>query len=217
VLLLEIYATEPSSLPFPKVVAGLPLGVPWFGALGALGVSLSALSFHRRLGPRMVVLARLTSADGCRGRQHQRARVPRRHPRRAAEPQTGSPIASTKILYYVIAFVVGYREASFRELLNNVTDIILWSSGARQPTSVTGRAPDSGPAGTEVTIYGNGLGAVNSVTFDGISATIKSAADSKLLVDAPDHNDGEVPLVVRTRDASFGGYKFVYNSAPGSH
>ena len=213
IVLVVIYANDPSSLPVPKTVAGVPIGVPWFGALGAVMVSMSALSDHRHnwdpewwfwhasrplVGAFAGSIAALVFIAGILAVQQ--------------SPQTGDLNPTSKFLYYVIAFVIGYREASFRELLKSVIDIILKPAGSGQPTSVTGTAPKQGDSETEVTVYGTGLSQVNSVTFDGKDATIKSAADTTLIVMAPPHAAGVTPIVVRTKDATFGQNTFTYLS-----
>jgi hypothetical protein len=49
------------------------------------------------------------------------------------------------------------------------------------------------------------------VTFGGVSATIKSADASKLVVEVPPHKTGgKVRVVVRTPDATFSGPDFEY-------
>jgi len=213
-LLLAIYATDPKSLPFPKVVAGVPVGVPWFGAVGAVAVSMSALSDHRHdwdpewwywhasrplVGAIAGSITVLIFIGGILAVQQ--------------NPQTSTGADTTKFVYYVIAFIIGYREASFRDLLKSVTDLILKPSGTGQAPSVTGIAPKEGTEKTEVTIYGTGLSQVTSLTFDATEATIKSASDASLIAVAPAHKPGTVPVVVRTKDSTFGGNDFKYTAA----
>ncbi|MEH6534825.1 MAG: lamin tail domain-containing protein [Psychroserpens sp.] len=51
--------------------------------------------------------------------------------------------------------------------------------------SVSGFAPLEGPAGTEVTITGNGFSATSTVTIGGLSATVLSGTATQLVVEIP--------------------------------
>ena len=101
----------------------VPLAIPWFGAMGAILVSLQAI-FERRedwdpsynywhLGRPIVgalfgvlsflILSLIVTLAGST----------------PPAPNTTSTIASLN-LYHVLAFMVGYREATFRNLLKRV-------------------------------------------------------------------------------------------------
>jgi IPT/TIG domain len=211
IVLLLIYVNDPKSLPFPKTIAGVPIGVPWFGAFGAITVSMSALSDHRHnwdpewwywhasrplVGAIAGSVTVLFFIAGILAVQQ--------------NGQSGSPIATSQLLYYALAFVIGYREASFRALLKAVIDLLLRPAGTGLPTSVSGTEPKQGFAGDSVTIFGTGLSQVNSVTFDANEAPIASASETTLIVQAPPHSAGSVPVVVRTKDATFGANTFTY-------
>jgi hypothetical protein len=215
-LLAGLYFADPKLLPVPDNLGGVPIGVPWFGAAGAITVSMSALSDHRHdwdgewwywhasrplVGAMTGTMAVLFFVAGILAVQQ--------------NPSTPGGVTSTsKFLYYVIAFVIGYREASFRDLLKQAIDLLLKPAGSAAATTLTGIHPESGHAGDEVSIFGSGLGQVNSVTFDGVEASIKSVDDAKLVVVAPPPKVAAaapaVPVVVRTTTASFAGKTFTY-------
>ena len=123
----------------PASFGSLPVGVPWFGALGAVIISLSGVFDHRNdwdptwalwhftrplIGISLAIIAWLTFQAGILAV----GSVPGPP---AANPENPTQIvtAPTNLLYYLIAFVVGYREAVFRELIKRVSDVILTPSG----------------------------------------------------------------------------------------
>lgn len=118
----------------PCLIGGvLPIAVPWFGALGAVTISLAGVFFYshanwdRRFnywhigrpffGAVLGIVAFfifvliVTSAG---------TDIPflRNDPPAPVEKQS-------LIIYYVLAFLVGYREETFRELIQRATDLIL--------------------------------------------------------------------------------------------
>ena len=124
------YTVDSAAATTHKMIGGLlPLAVPWFGALGAVTISLSGVFFYSDAGwdsrynywhigrplfgavlgtvAFFMFILIITSAG------------------------TTPPIFSDSkqpkdfIIYYVLAFLVGYREETFRELIQRVTDLIL--------------------------------------------------------------------------------------------
>ncbi len=115
----------------PWLLAGiLPIGVPWFGALGATLISLQGVFDHN------------THWDPSYGHWH------------IARPLVGAvvgtiayfiylllikvtgenaPTATEPVIdlipFYVVAFLVGYREETFRNLIKAVTDLLLKPAG----------------------------------------------------------------------------------------
>lgn len=106
----------------------VPMSIPWFGAIGAITISLQAV-FERRedwdssynywhlarplvgavLGiMSFLILSVIVTLAGST----------------APSPDSAPTIANMNI-YHVLAFVVGYREETFRDLLKRVTDLIL--------------------------------------------------------------------------------------------
>ena len=104
----------------------VPLGVPWFGALGAVLISLSGVFEHRDhwdrsywtwhwsrplVGANLGIVSFIIFQAGILAV--------------GSTPTPAATAAPQNLLYYVIAFLVGYREESFRELIKRVADVIL--------------------------------------------------------------------------------------------
>lgn len=106
---------------FPKALWGLPLAVPWFGAVGATLASLAAIGDH--------------AAHWSSGTEY----------RHVARPLTGAVMGVVGALilflitdlaaggtggkisvaaYDVVAFIAGYREETFRLLVKRATDAL---------------------------------------------------------------------------------------------
>jgi hypothetical protein len=137
----------------PVILGGLlPLGVPWFGAVGAVVISFEGLFQHTQkrdwsnlftywhlarplFGAVLGILAffiflLLIDAAG--------------QPPTFATPNGSSP-ASDLVIYYVVAFLVGYREETFRELVKRATDLVFIKT-----------QPKAGEGLPEVTFEANG-------------------------------------------------------------
>lgn len=106
----------------------VPMSIPWFGAIGAIIISLQAV-FEKRddwdptynywhlarpligavLGVMsFLILSVIVTLAGST----------------SPSPDSAPTIANMNI-YHVLAFIVGYREETFRDLLKRVTDLIL--------------------------------------------------------------------------------------------
>jgi len=118
----------------PLLLGGvLPAGVPWFGAVGAVVISLEGVfAFGQKgwdpkynywhigrplFGAVLGIVAFFTyllivMSSGTAPSFLEPDKVP-------------SSSAKDYIVYYVVAFLVGYREETFRELIRRVTDLIL--------------------------------------------------------------------------------------------
>ncbi|MBV9124410.1 MAG: hypothetical protein JO112_13705 [Planctomycetes bacterium] len=138
------YGAANRSTPF--LIAGiLPVPVPWFGALGAVVISLEGVFmwntrwdkafnywhigrplFGAVLG--MVAFFLFVCIVTASGNQ-----PPFLKP---GQPPGQQQNAGDFIIYYVVAFLVGYREQTFRELIKRATDLIL------QPGTPAPPAPD---------------------------------------------------------------------------
>ncbi|HEY6485245.1 MAG TPA: IPT/TIG domain-containing protein [Candidatus Cybelea sp.] len=197
----------------PASFGSLPVGVPWFGALGAVIISLSGVFDHRNdwdptwalwhftrplIGISLAIIAWLTFQAGILAV----GSVP--GPPGGATA-TQAVTAPTNLLYYLIAFVVGYREAVFRELIKRVSDVILTPSGGAgagsAPPVVTSLKPASGHilGGDEVTISGSSLSGTTGVTFGGIAApAVRINSDVEISVTTPPGGLGPVTVTVTT-------------------
>src|SRR2546423_10463237 len=102
----------------------IPVGVPWFGALGAVLISLTGVFDHKRdwdnelwpwhlsrplIGITVGVVSVLILQAGVLS--------------------IGASHATSNLLYYLIAFLVGYREETFRELIKRLVDVVLSPGG----------------------------------------------------------------------------------------
>jgi hypothetical protein len=189
----------------PFMLGGiLPIAVPWFGALGAVTISLAGVFFFSDQGwdkrynywhigrplfgavlgivAYFIFILILGSAG---------TSVPILAPE--AKP---APTAKDYIIYYVLAFLVGYREETFRELIQRVTDLILkpGTPGDDQP-SVTfkhtgapttawdfGQVTAGAPATVNIEIANAGKASLHSpnVALDSTSGKEFSIASNQL-------------------------------------
>src|SRR5579864_2495573 len=141
----------------PDAFGPVPVGVPWFGALGAVLISLTGVLEHEHdwddsywpwhvarplIGVAFGVVSVLILQAGVLslastpmqpGSTSTPSATPTPQPtptQPSSTPQT-PPTSSSKIpannylLYYLVAFLVGYREETFRELIKRLVDIIL--------------------------------------------------------------------------------------------
>lgn len=193
----------------PDAFGSVPVGVPWFGALGAVLISLTGVFEHEHdwdasywpwhvarplIGVALGVVSVLIMQAGVLAVGS--TPIPN---------QTTKPIP-TNLLYYLEAFLVGYREETFRELIKRLVDIIL-APGNVKTTGPTIQAvsPAQAPHGTPtpVTITGSGFSGAQSVKFGSSAAQFTVNGDGKLTATTPTPpNAGAVVLTVTTKDGS---------------
>jgi len=94
------------------------------------------------------------------------------------------------LAYYLIAFLVGYRESTFRELMKRLVDVILSPAVPAAPEvmspAITDVQPSSiGTGAGDVTILGSGLAAATAVVFGDEPAELLAGTDEELRVHAP--------------------------------
>lgn len=128
-LLGGVAAAFSQSYPDGVVILGIiPIGVIWFGAVGAALVSLTSVVDHAHdwdpsldlwhlarpiVGAILSIVSVLMLKAGVLA---------------IGVPTTASAGGATlpkDILYYVVAFLVGYREDAFRDLIKQVVDLIV--------------------------------------------------------------------------------------------
>jgi len=128
----------------PATFGPLPLTIPWFGAVGAVLLSVSGLVDHFSdwdssyvvwhlvrplIGAVMGSIGTLIIISG-------------------VIASTGSTTLSKgvgrEIFYDTIAFLIGYREETFRTLIKRLTDVVL-GPGDKQSTSGDGGSPAPAP------------------------------------------------------------------------
>jgi len=221
--LTPLGAAAPVAL--PSSFGPLPVGVPWFGALGAVVISLSGAFDHRTdwdptwalwhftrplIGVSLAIIAWLTFQAGILAV----GSVPS-----APAPNPSNPghdvTAPTNLLYYLIAFVVGYREQVFRELIKRVSDVILTPSGGAATAApvISTLNPESGRAagGDTVAITGSGLSGTTAVTFGNAAArAVRVASDTEVSVTTPPGSAGRVSVTLTTGGGSATGGPFTY-------
>ncbi len=150
-------------------IGSVPVAVPWFGALGAVLISLTGVFEHTAdwlpsykfwhwsrplVGAVVGVVSVLIFQAGILAVGE------------SVNPRGNE--SAKNLLYYLIAFLVGYREAAFREMIKRLGDVILVPAGTTGgiPT-ITSIEPKDVPAATggKVTIIGTGLSRIQSVKF----------------------------------------------------
>lgn len=178
-LIATIYLLLPD---MPKFLGGiLPIAVPWFGALGAVTISLEGVFMWNKqwdekynywhigrplFGAVLGIVAfffyvLLIKASGSE----------------IAFLNDGTKGSEPKdlIIFYMVAFLVGYREETFRELIKRVTDLIL------KPQTQTALSP--------IVLFKNTTGATLSEV---ILQPTPATTSSQLTIEV--HNTGDAPL-----------------------
>jgi hypothetical protein len=105
----------------------------------------------------------------------------------------------------LIAFVVGYREELFRDLIKRVADVILTPGStaaapdAVQPSISAITPPAGGIAGGDrIVIVGTGFTDMTSVTFGRTAAVANAGTDTHIIATVPPGVAGIVTLAVVT-------------------
>jgi hypothetical protein len=223
----------------PDAFGPVPLGVPWFGALGAVLISLTGVFEHEHdwdasywpwhvarplIGVALGVVSVLILQAGVLAVGS--TPIPDTKENQPASTQPGStqqtPPASTQpgsapqnqptkhiptnLLYYLVAFLVGYREETFRELIKRLVDIILApGNGKTAAPTIHDANPAQAPHGTPtpVTITGSGFTGTQSVKFGNSAAQFTVNGDGKLTATTPTlQAGGAVVLTVTTKGGS---------------
>lgn len=138
----------------PPNVAGVPISIPWFGALGAVLIGLYGIFDHshrdwQRSLNRWYLARPFTGAVlGTLGYIIFVAVI------RATGLNPPTQDAFGKLVYFAVAFVVGFREETFRLLIKRVADLIVGpgQSGARPPPApVLAPVPTPAPSSRPLT------------------------------------------------------------------
>lgn len=201
----------------PNNLGSVPLAVPWFGALGAVAISLTGTWEHAKdwdanyafwhwsrpfIGATLAVVTVLILQGGILAVG-------------TTPTTTGGAAAPRNLLYYVVAFAVGYREETFRTLLKRLLDVLL-STGSQADgatRAVLSLAPPSGPVAgdTKVGITGAGFASVQAVKFGAQEAQFTVDSDHHLTATSPKADAaGPVTITVRLQDGSLTGPPFTY-------
>jgi IPT/TIG domain len=187
----------------------VPFLVPWFGAVGAALLSLTAVFDHRGrdwnaafcywhwarplVGAIVGTVSVLIFQSGILA-------VGGETPNQA---ETATP---KNILFYLVAFVVGYREDAFRQLIKRLADLIFTTADDTRAAPVVEAVVPATVApgtGTAVRVVGSGLAQITSATLGGREAVFAAGSDTDLTVTVPaDVEPGATTLVLTGRDGS---------------
>jgi len=110
----------------PSSFGVISIGVPWWGALGGLTISLSGIvRYARNWNPQFNLWHLFRPVLGAiAGSVSVLIFVLLIH-------STGARVSRSSATFFVLAFVVGYREEVFRTLLQEATDLLLAASRPR--------------------------------------------------------------------------------------
>ena len=190
----------------PATLGPMPTWVLWFGALGAVIISLSAcLEFtgiawdprwelwhysRPAIGATVAAVSVLIFEAGILSI--------------GSDPTpSGQSNVPKNIAYYLVAFLVGYREATFRELVKRLGDVVLKPADSSAPT-ISAVTPAAGPAagGQTVAITGTGLVPLVAVRIGAAEATPVEAGETHIIVTTPAAAPGVVPITVETGETT---------------
>jgi hypothetical protein len=210
-----IFFTNRDLIDLPSSLGPVPVPVPWFGALGAVLISLVGVTQHRHdwdpgyrfwhwarplLGASFGAISVLIFEAGILAV--------------GTAPSASTGNIPKDLLYYLIAFLVGYREETFRELVKRLTDIVFSPGQSGGTVVVNSMAPQVGSAagGTTVTLLGNGFDNTDNVRYGSAQAQFHIDGDGQLTVTSPPGLAGStVNVAVATKSASVIAGAFTYN------
>ena len=220
----------------PDTFGPVAVGVPWFGALGAVLISLTGVFEHEHdwdasYWPWHVARPLIGVAVGVVSVLILQAGVLSVNPTPTQSTPTPTPAVPTSttqptptptatpaptstptqprsnLLYYLVAFLVGYREETFRELIKRLVDIILAPGNVNTAAPAIQKVdPAQVPHGapTPVTITGSGFTGAQSVKFGNVAAAQFTVNGDGKLTATPQAVPaaGPVVLTVTTKTGS---------------
>jgi len=184
-------------------LGSLPVGVVWFGALGAVLISLTGIVEHAGtdwdsrfdlwhlsrplVGGALAVVAVLILQAGVLAS--------------GTPPSSTVPGAPKNLLYYLVAFLVGYREETFRDLIKRLVDLIFSAAPTPPKPAITSLNPPKGPiAGGSVKIIGSGFTGALGVSIGSATATFTVDSDGQISATLPPAAAaGPVTVTVKTK------------------
>jgi IPT/TIG domain len=184
----------------------LPFLVPWFGAVGAVVLSLSGVFEHRSdwdedycfwywsrpfIGAVTSTVSVLIFQSGILAAGGQL-------PSHAHTP------TAKNLLYYIFAFIAGYRENVFRELIRRVADVLLTPGQQASPPVIGSVTPPQAVNGvpTTVTVGGSGFTGTTAVKLGSQSIPFITDSDTQLTVTIPAMPQGPQTLLVTNGSTS---------------
>jgi IPT/TIG domain len=200
-------------VPEANVFGQVPVGVPWFGALGAVLISLTGVFEHEHdwdasYWPWHVARPLVGVAVGVISVLILQAGV------LAVGATPTNTTVPKNLLYYLVAFLVGYREETFRELIKRLVDIILApGNGKSGAPTIQAVNPASAPHGTatQVTITGSGFASTQSVKFGASAGQFTINGDGKLTVTTPVVAAGGAVVITVTTKGGSASTDFTFN------
>lgn len=174
-------------------LGSIPLGVIWFGALGAVLLSLNGIIDHAHDWDPSHDLWHLSrplmgAAFACVGVIMLQAGILAVG---ATQNNTG---ASQNLLYYLAAFLIGYREETFRELVKRMVDVLFAPAVASPPPSIEKLQQLSTKDGKALfTIRGSGFTGTSAVTFNAHPVDFRTVTDTQVTAELL---ETEVPVTV---------------------
>jgi hypothetical protein len=184
----------------------IPIGVVWFGAVGAVLISLTGIVEHANdwnpgfnlwhlsrplVGAALAVVGVLIIQAGVLAS--------------GTPPTSSTPGVPKNLLYFLVAFLVGYREETFRELIKRLVDLIFSPASPPAKPTITSLSPATGPVagGGTVKILGSGFVGTLAISFGSANATFKVDSDGQISADLPAASAaGAVNVLVKTKNGS---------------
>ncbi len=203
-LLAYVYARQGATASAAFTVGGIHTGVLWYGALGAVTISLAGVVEHDGddwesrfflwhlsrplVGASFALVSVLIFKAGI------------------ASVGSGVAPSGTPYIYFLIAFLVGFRESTFRSLVKKLVDVVMGpgeSDTLKAPT-ISKLDPPSGKAagGDSIHVQGDGFDGSAKVMFGKTEAKIEQVSGTLITVTLPQGAAGDVPVTVSTRGGS---------------
>jgi IPT/TIG domain len=185
VILYRVHTIEPRSDFFGPV----PFLVPWFGAVGAVMLSLQGVFDHRDdwnrkygywhwarpfIGGVVATVGVLILQSGILAVGGEL-------------PSASGTQTAKNLLYFIVAFIVGFREDVFRSLIQRVADVLIKPADAAPKPVIASVTPPTAAGGTQtdVTLIGSGFAGATSVKLGSDSIPFICQSDTKVIATIP--------------------------------
>jgi hypothetical protein len=119
-------------------------------------------------------------------------------------PNHADTPTAKNLLYYIFAFIAGYRENVFRELIRRVADVLLTPGQQATPPTIGPVNPPQAVNGvpTTVKVGGNGFTGTTAVKLGSQSIPFITDSDTQLTVTVPAMPKGPITLLVTNGSTS---------------
>jgi hypothetical protein len=204
--LAVVFLSEPRIIPLRDNLGSVPLGVIWFGALGGVMISLTGIvSEHRKDWDESFALWHFSRPLVGAGLGVVAVLIVQAGVLSAGSAPSDNTQVPKNLLYYLVAFLVGYREETFRELIKRLVDLILAPGTPSPAPTINGVTPTSGPLAGKVpvVISGSGFTDTKAVTFATSAAAFRVDSDSQITAQLPSASAaGQVTVTVEGKTGS---------------